>query len=115
MTSGLQSIVFPVTDLNKAKAVFGALLGTEPHTDTPYYVGYRVGELEVALAPPAGPNEGLTGPAPVWFVEDIKSSLQALLDAGAEKEMDIMDVGAGNLLARVRDADGNAIGLMQGA
>jgi predicted enzyme related to lactoylglutathione lyase len=115
MTSGLQSIVFPVTDLNKAKAVFGALLRTEPHTDTPYYVGYRIGDLEVALAPPSGPNEGLTGPAPVWFVEDIKSSLQELVDAGAEKEMDIMDVGAGNLLARVKDADGNAIGLMQGA
>ena len=33
-TTGLQSIVYPVRDLEAAKAVYAALLG-QPHTDSP--------------------------------------------------------------------------------
>ena len=44
----LANINFPVTDLDAAKKAFGALLGVEPHTDTPYYVGYTVGGNDAA-------------------------------------------------------------------
>ena len=33
-----KTIVYPVRDLEAAKAVYAALLG-QPHTDQPYYVG----------------------------------------------------------------------------
>ena len=42
MSATIQSLVIPVSDLDAAKAVYTALLG-DPHTDTPYYVGYNVG------------------------------------------------------------------------
>ena len=46
-------------------------------------------------------------------MEDIKTSLQQLLDAGAQTHQDIKDVGAGLLIATVKDTDGNIIGLRQ--
>ena len=36
MNHGIKAVVYPVTDVAKAKQVFTALLGVEPHTDQPY-------------------------------------------------------------------------------
>jgi predicted enzyme related to lactoylglutathione lyase len=48
-------------------------------------------------------------------VNDIKKSLQLLLDAGAQAQQEVKDVGGGKLIASVIDADGNIIGLIQPA
>ncbi len=56
---------------------------------------------------------GMTGPIGYWHVDDIKKSLQSLLDAGAQTQQDVKDVGGGMLIASVKDADGNVIGLKQ--
>ncbi|MCA1822555.1 MAG: hypothetical protein LC644_12685 [Pseudonocardia sp.] len=48
-----------------------------------------------------------------WHVDDIKASVQALLDAGAQAQQEIRDVGGGKLIAAVKDTDGNVIGLIQ--
>ncbi len=82
--------------------------------DQPYYVGYRVGGLDVGLDP-NGHAQGMTGPIGYWQVADIKASLSALLDAGAELLQDVKDVGGGKLVASAKDADGNGIGLIQAA
>jgi predicted enzyme related to lactoylglutathione lyase len=113
VTHGIKLIVYPVKDLAQAKALFGALLGVEPYADAPYYVGYRVGDQEIGLDP-NGHQQGVTGPLPYVHVDDIEASLQGLVDAGAQVEKEVSDVGGGRLIARVRDADGNMIGLMQG-
>lgn len=57
----------------------------------------------------------MTGPVGYWQVDDITSSVTALLDAGAEAQQEVTDVGGGKLIASVRDADGNVIGLIQPA
>jgi predicted enzyme related to lactoylglutathione lyase len=36
-----------------------------------------------------------------------------VLDAGAELVRDVKDVGGGKLIAQVKDANGNTIGLME--
>jgi predicted enzyme related to lactoylglutathione lyase len=41
--------------------------------------------------------------------------VEALLAAGAEPLQAVKDVGGGKLIASVRDADGNVIGLVQPA
>jgi hypothetical protein len=51
--SPIKLIVYSVKDLTAAKKVFGAFLGAEPCVDGAYYVGYRVGELEIGLDPNA--------------------------------------------------------------
>jgi predicted enzyme related to lactoylglutathione lyase len=55
----------------------------------------------------------MTGPVGYCHVDDIKHTLKLLLDAGAEAEQPIRDVGGGKLIASVKDADGNVIGLLQ--
>ncbi|MEU3826733.1 glyoxalase [Streptomyces sp. SID486] len=112
MTAGLQTIIYPVKDLDAAKALFGALLGVEPYADEPYYVGYKAAGQDVGLDP-NGHAKGMTGPVPYWHVTDLRQRLAALLEAGAQLLQDAQDVGGGRLIASVRDTDGNLVGLLQ--
>ncbi|MFI9768962.1 VOC family protein [Streptomyces sp. NPDC052415] len=112
MTAGVRTIIYPVKDLARAKAVFGALLGVEPYADEPYYVGYKDAGQDVGLDP-NGHAKGMTGPVPYWHVDDIRATLAGLLAAGAEVLQDVQEVGAGRQIAFVKDADGNLIGLLQ--
>ena len=108
MTPSIELIVYPVKDIEKAKSFYGKFLGVEPYVEGPYYVGYRVGEQEVGLDP-----NSKVGPIGYTDVEDIKSSLQAMTEVGAEIIQDVKDVGGGLLIAQVKDADGNVVGLRQ--
>ncbi|MGW3311576.1 VOC family protein [Streptomyces sp. NPDC001073] len=112
MTDGLNTIIYPVKDLDAAKALFGALLGVEPYADESYYVGYKVAGQDVGLDP-NGHARGMTGPVPYWTVDDIRTRLAAMVEAGAELVQDVQDVGGGKLIAFVKDADGNFVGLTQ--
>ncbi|MEU1709923.1 VOC family protein [Streptomyces sp. NPDC005706] len=112
MTAGLQTIIYPVKDLEKAKPLFAALLGVEPYADEPYYVGFKAAGQDVGLDP-NGHAKGMTGPVPYWHVTDLRERLAALVGAGAELLQDAQDVGGGRLIAFVRDADGNLVGLLQ--
>ncbi len=112
MTSEMKTLIFPVKDLDRAKTLYGTLLGVAPYVDEAYYVGFRVGDQEVGLDP-HGHSKGMTGPVGYWHVDNIEASLTMLLDAGAEALQPIKDVGGGMLIAWVKDADGNIIGLRQ--
>jgi predicted enzyme related to lactoylglutathione lyase len=112
MSQGIKQFNYPVEDLARAKALYSKLLGVEPYVDEPYYVGFRVGKQEIGLDP-NGHKLGMTGPAGFFEVSDIAQSLQALLDVGAQIQQEARDVGGGKLVAYVKDADGNSIGLIQ--
>ncbi len=56
---------------------------------------------------------GGTGPVGYYQVNDIQKSLQLLLDAGAQVQQEVQDVGGGKLIATIKDADSNIIGLIQ--
>lgn len=113
MTSGINNIVYPASDLAAAKALFSEWLGTEPYADAPYYVGYRPeGSPEIGLDPNAKPGQG---PIVYWEVADIRAALEQLLAAGATIEREVGNVGGGRLVATVRDAAGNTLGLTQGS
>ena len=112
MIQGIRLFIYPVKDLAKAKTLYTKLLGTEPYVAGAYYVGFKVGDQEIGLDP-NGHNKGMTGPVGYWQVNDIRQSLQLLLDAGAQAQQEVKDVGGGRLIASVKDADGNIIGLIQ--
>jgi predicted enzyme related to lactoylglutathione lyase len=113
MPQGVTTIIYPVKDLAESKALYARWLGVEPYADTPYYVGFRPGDGEVGLDP-NGHSKGMTGPVAYTEVSDIKSSLEELLSAGAQTLQEPHDVGGGKLIATVKDAAGNIIGLIQG-
>jgi predicted enzyme related to lactoylglutathione lyase len=109
LNQGVRTVIYPVKDIGRAKAVFCNLLGVEPIVDQPYYVGFRVGDQDIGLDP-NGHKAGMTA---YYHVEDIRKSLQSLLDSGAHALQEVKNVGGGKLIAFVRDAEGNIIGLIQ--
>jgi predicted enzyme related to lactoylglutathione lyase len=94
------------------RLLYCTLLGVEPYTDEAYYVGFRVGDQEIGLDP-HGHRKGMTGPVGYWHTNDIQTSLHQLLEAGAQVQQAVQDVGGGKLIASVKDADGNITGLLQ--
>ena len=114
MTQGIKTFIYPVKDVARAKSFYSKLLGIEPHCNEPYYVGFKVGDQEIGLLP-NGHSAGLTAPLCYVHVADIQKTLQPLLDSGAKLEQEIRNVGGGRLVASLKDADGNVIGLLQSA
>ena len=112
MNQGIRTVIYPVKDIAQAKTLYSKLLGVEPYVDGTYYVGFRIGDQEIGLDP-NGHNKGMTGPVGYWQVNDIKKSLQSLLDTGAQMQQEVKDVGEGKLTASVKDTDGNITGLIQ--
>ena len=112
MANTIKIIVYPAKDLAASKALYSKFLGVEPYVDGEYYVGFRNGEQEVGLDPYAHMS-GVTAPIGYIEVSDINGSLQSLLDAGAQVHQAPKDVGGGMLIATVKDADGNILGLRQ--
>jgi predicted enzyme related to lactoylglutathione lyase len=106
MSPTIRSLVVPVSDLEAAKAVYGALLGT-PHTDQPYYVGYDVNGFEVSLAPGGGTG----GPVAYADVENLDAARETLLAAGATERTAPRQVAPEARICVLADPDGNPIGL----
>jgi len=109
MSEGIKTVVYPASDLARAKAMFSAVLGVAPVMDEPYYVGFNVNGQDIGL----DPRGHKSGAVVYYHVADIKGTLQALLEAGAEVDQDVKDVGGERLIASVKDADGNLIGILQ--
>jgi predicted enzyme related to lactoylglutathione lyase len=111
-TQGIKTVLHPVSDLAKAKAVYTALLGTPPQADSEYYVGYDAAGQHIGLVPAGGP-QGMTSPVAYWHVPDIEAKLAEVTAAGATVNEPAHDVGGGRLVATVTDPDGNVLGLLQ--
>ena len=111
-TQGIKTVLHPVSDLEAAKAVYTALLGVKPQSDTPYYVGFEAEGQQIGLVP-GGAKQGMTSPVAYWHVPDIEAKLAEVTAAGAVVKEPARDVGGGRLVATVTDPDGNVLGLLQ--
>ena len=111
-TEGIKTVLHPVSDLAKAKAVYAALLGVPPQADESYYVGFEAAGQQIGLVPRGGP-QGMTSPVAYWHVPDIETKLAEVTAAGATVKEPAHDVGGGRLVATITDPDGNVLGLLQ--
>jgi predicted enzyme related to lactoylglutathione lyase len=111
-TEGIKIVLHPVSDLEQAKAVYTALLGVPPQTDSSFYVGYEAAGQQIGLVPGGGP-QGMASPVAFWHVPDIEAKLSEVTAAGATVKEAAHDVGGGRLVATVADPDGNILGLFQ--
>jgi predicted enzyme related to lactoylglutathione lyase len=111
-TEGIKTVLHPVSDLARAKAVYTALLGVPPSADAPYYVGFDAAGQHIGLVPGGGP-QGMTSPVAYWHVADIEAKLAEVTAAGASVKEQPRDVGGGRLVASFTDPDGNVLGLVQ--
>ncbi|WP_432936932.1 VOC family protein [Kribbella sp. CA-253562] len=111
-TQGIKTVLHPVSDLTEAKAVYTALLGVAPQTDSPYYVGFEVEGQHIGLVPDGGP-QGMTSPVSYWHVADLEAKVAEVTAAGATVHEAAHEVGGGRVVATVIDRDGNVLGLLQ--
>ena len=111
-TQGVQIVLHPVSDLAAAKALYTALLGVPPQSDSSYYVGFEAAGQQIGLVPNGGP-QGMASPVSYWRVPDIEAKLAEVTAAGATVKEPAHDVGGGRLVATVTDLDGNVLGLFQ--
>jgi predicted enzyme related to lactoylglutathione lyase len=111
-TQGIKTVLHPVTDLDKSKAVYTALLGMPPQHDSSYYVGFEAADQHIGLVPGGG-QQGMTSPVAYWHVADIEEKLAEVTVAGATVKEAPHDVGGGRLVASFADPDGNVLGLIQ--
>ena len=111
-TQGIKTVLHPVSDLEKAKPVYAALLGVEPSADSSYYVGFDAEGQHIGLVPNGGP-QSTTTPVAYWHVSDIEGKLAEVTAAGGAVQQAPRDVGGGRLVATFTDPDGNVLGLLQ--
>jgi predicted enzyme related to lactoylglutathione lyase len=106
---GIKTVLHPVADVEKAKAVYTALLGIEPQADSKYYVGYDFEGQHIGLVP----GGDAASPVSYWHVDDIEAKLAEVTAAGATVKDAPRDVAQGRLVATFTDVDGNVLGLIQ--
>ena len=111
MLLGLRTAVYPVKDLDEAKAWYSAVIGHAPYFDQPFYVGFNVGGFELGLVPDGTP--GTVGPQPLWGVANAAEALARLVALGAEVLEAVQDVGDGIRVAAVQDPFGNRLGIIE--
>jgi predicted enzyme related to lactoylglutathione lyase len=114
MVKGLGTVIYPVTDVNRAKAWYAAAFQQPPYFDQPFYVGFNIAGYELGL----DPNQPATGAArgggvAYWRVAEIQSAVQHFVTTGATSVAAVQEVGDGIKVATVADPFGNLIGLIE--
>jgi predicted enzyme related to lactoylglutathione lyase len=114
MFLGLRTVAYHVSDIEKAKDWYSAILGFGPYFDEPFYVGFNVGGYELGLQPIEG-ESGKKADSVVayWGVDDAAAALKQLLGQGATLHEDVQDVGENIKLATVLDPFGNVFGVIE--
>ena len=111
MLLGLRTAIYPVNDLDRAKAWYSKVIGHAPYFDQPFYVGFNVGGFELGLVPDGTP--GTAGPQALWGVANAADAQARLVEFGAEVLEAVQDVGEGIRVAAVRDPFGNRLGIIE--
>src|SRR5438034_5960359 len=105
MFQGLRTVIYPVSDLDQARAWYSSVLGIEPYFDQPFYVGFNVGGYELGLDPDpsSSAGAGAGGVVVYWGVSDADAALNRLLSLGASERTNVQNVGEGIRVATVLD------------
>jgi predicted enzyme related to lactoylglutathione lyase len=107
-----KTVLYPTRALSESKQLFTDLLGIEPMADSPYYVGFQLGEMQIGLVP-NGHEQGWNGPVCFFDVDDIEATITTGTGHGVSVLQPPKNVGGGLLTALLKDAEGNLIGLRQ--
>ena len=114
MIQGLGTVIYRVTDLDRAKAWYARAFQQAPYFDQPFYVGFSIGGYELGLDPdPSGGKTGPGGSVAYWRVPAIDDAVRHFVSSGAAVVVPAQEVGEGIKVATVSDPFGNVIGLIE--
>lgn len=115
MFQNLNSVIYPVNDIQKAKDWYGKILNMEPSFDSSFFVTFTIKGNELSLDS-RRKNTGSTNNNTIayWSVDDIESVYKRLIDFGAVEYTEINDFYEKDYISRiaaVSDPFGNIIGI----
>src|SRR5262245_15778744 len=113
MVKGLGTVIYRVTDLERAKRWYALAFGEQPYFDQPFYAGFNIGGYELGLDPNPEGKPGPGGSVAYWRVDEIDAAVRHFAFAGASIVEPVLDVGDGIKVASVSDPFGNVIGLIE--
>jgi predicted enzyme related to lactoylglutathione lyase len=113
MIKGLGTVIYPVSDLARAKAWYAEAFQQKPYFDEPFYVGFNVAGYEIGLDPDGSEGKAGGGGVSYWRVDDIEGAVRHFESVGATVVNPIRDVGGDVKVATVADPFGNRIGLLR--
>lgn len=114
MIQGLGTVIYHVTDLDRAKAWYATAFAQQPYFDEPFYVGFNIAGYELGLNPDHGAaRPGPGGAVAYWRVVDIDRAVAHFQQVGALLAGPVQDVGGGIKVAELSDPFGNIIGLIE--
>jgi len=110
---GLRTAIYKVGNIIEAKEWYSIVFKTKPYFDEPFYVGFNIAGYELGLQPEEDQSITKTDNVIVyWGVSDIHAEYNRFLDAGATMHEEPDNVGGNIMVASVKDAWGNVIGLI---
>src|SRR5438309_12031849 len=96
MMLGLRTVIYHVSDLERAKAWYSKAFGVEPYFDESFYVGFNVGGYELGLDPDTkGVAPGAGGAVAYWGVPDVDAAVRHVAAAVASVRAWVAEVGGG--------------------
>lgn len=114
MLKGLRTVIYGVSDLERATEWYRAILGKEPYFNEPFYVGFNVGGYELGLDPNATPlNPRNAGVIAYWGVDDIVKEHARLVELNAQPNSPVQEVGGNIKTASFLDPFGNIFGIIE--
>ena len=113
MFKAIRTVVYKVNDLEKAKLWYTDLLGEAPYFDQPFYVGFNIAGYELGLHPHEKSNiEKSDSVLMYWGVANVEFEYNRMIELGATSHEKPTNVGGEIVVASVKDAWGNIIGLI---
>ncbi len=113
MLKGLQTVVYHVSDLEKAKIWYSEIFGIKPYFDESFYVGFNIGGFELGLDPSSAEYSGGNNSITYWKIEEIDEAFEHFKSRNVLIHQEIHSVGDGIRLGSIRDPFGNVIGLIE--
>src|SRR5262245_26203730 len=112
-SKGLGTVIYAVTDLERAKNWYATAFQQQPYFDQPFYVGFNIGGYELGLDPNgSATGAGRGGTIAYWRVEHLPRVVDHFTANGAAIVSPLTDVGDGIQVAIVADPFDNLIGLI---
>jgi predicted enzyme related to lactoylglutathione lyase len=115
MFKKLRTVIYHVTDLQKAKEWYSNITGIQSYFDEPFYIGFDINGCELGLDPDMSNITTGNNAVAYWAVDDIENCVAKLITEGAVILAAVTEVGGGIKVATIKDLWGNAVGLIEGA
>lgn len=113
MFKKLRTVIYYVSDMQKAKEWYIDLTGNQPYFDEVFYIGFDFNGCELGLHPLDETVSKGNQTVSHWLVDGIEDCVNKLVEKGASVLYKVSDVGGGIKVATVVDPWGNAMGLIE--